>query len=310
MKSSFPRKLILAVAFCSLLILLPALCLASEIGFFPEEPGRYCANFGGSADVVYAAGRETESVLMAQIEEGLGVQATDESAGAQESSSVEEIEDPFAEEYEEEYEEEYAEEEMPDPFEPFNRAMFTFNDRMYFWVLKPTLEVYVKLVPEWGRRGIDNFFRNIMTPISFVSNLLQLRFHAAATDLARFVLNSTLGVGGLVDFAGKHAGLERTDEDIGQALGRYGLGHGFYIVWPVLGPSSLRDTIGMVGDVFLNPMNYLEDEEVVIGLNAGYLYNDASLRLGDYEDLKEAAIDPYVALRDAYQQYREDQVRK
>ena len=140
---------------------------------------------------------------------------------------------------------------IADPWEPFNRAMFNFNDRLYFGVLKPVAEAYRAIVPEPSRVSVGNFFSNLRSPIRFVNCLLQANVIGAATELFRFMLNITIGLAGLFDAAGsEEIGLLRQDEDFGQTLGFYGIGHGFYIVWPFLGPSSPRDTVGMAGDYF------------------------------------------------------------
>ncbi|HBO68922.1 MAG TPA: hypothetical protein DD658_01755 [Deltaproteobacteria bacterium] len=110
---------------------------------------------------------------------------------------------------------------------------------------------------------------------------------------------------------GAHAQEDRPrEEDLGQTFGKYGLGHGFYIVLPLLGPSSLRDAAGLAGDSFLDPVDYAADGEVVVGVKAFKAENELSLRIGDYEDLTKSAIDPYVAVRDAYSQHRAKQVRE
>jgi len=204
-----------------------------------------------------------------------------------------------------------AEEEVKisDPIEPFNRAMFVFNDRLYFWVLKPVAQKYSDIVPERARTGIDRFFENLKFPIRFVNNLLQANLSGAFSELGRFTVNTIWGIGGFLDPASKE-GLElrRSDADFGQSLGVYGLGQGFYIVWPVLGPSSVRDSVGLVGDYFLYPVSYISPIYASVGVRAYSTVNNTSLRIGDYESLKEAAIDPYVSLKNAYAQYREKKI--
>jgi len=202
----------------------------------------------------------------------------------------------------------FREEESPhaisDPLEPVNRALFVFNDKAYFWVMKPVAQGYRAVVPEGVRLSVRNFFSNLAMPIRFVNNLLQGKIRNCGTELARFAINTTAGIGGLFDPAGNDFHIKPREEDLGQTFGRYGLGHGFYIVLPLLGPSSLRDAAGMAGDFFLDPINYAGDREVVIGANVLKAENELSLRIGEYEDLKKSSIDPYVAVRDAYSQYR------
>jgi phospholipid-binding lipoprotein MlaA len=201
--------------------------------------------------------------------------------------------------------------EIADPLEPFNRAMYQFNDRLYFWVLKPVAEGYGKVVPEAARVSVSNFFTNVAFPIRFVNCLLQANFEGAAAELGRFTVNTLWGVGGLLDPASsKEINLAKQDEDFGQTLGTYGLGQGFFINWPLLGPSSPRDTVGLVGDLFLTPSTYFSPWYAFAGIRAYGKVNDTSLKIGDYESLKEAAIDPYVAIRDAYVQYRLKKVNR
>ena len=200
---------------------------------------------------------------------------------------------------------------ISDPIEPFNRAVYQFNDKLYFWVLKPVAQGYNKVVPEVARVSVSNFFSNITFPIRFVNCLLQANFDGAARELGRFMVNTVLGVGGLMDPASrKDADLEKQDNDFGQTLGVYGVGQGFYIMWPILGPSSPRDTVGLVGDSFLNPVNYVTPWEAAAGISVYNKVNDTSLKIGDYEALKEAAIDPYVAIRDVYAQSRHKKIQK
>ena len=200
---------------------------------------------------------------------------------------------------------------IADPLEPFNRAMYHFNDKLYFWVLKPVAQGYQKVVPEVARVGVSNFFTNIASPIRFVNSLLQGNLKDAASELGRFVVNTFWGIGGLLDPASsEELKLSKQDEEFGQTLGVYGLGQGFYIHWPILGPSSPRDTVGMVGNFFLHPFTYITATwETFAGLWAFDKVNTTSLSIGDYESLKGASIDPYVAIRDAYTQNRQKKVQ-
>ncbi len=200
---------------------------------------------------------------------------------------------------------------IADPFEPFNRAMFVFNDRLYFWVLKPLAQGYRKILPESARVSVSNFFSNAAFPVRFFNCILQANFPGAASELGRFMLNTLVGFGGLFDPASeKEINLGKCEEDFGQTLGVYGIGHGFYINWPVFGPSSPRDTIGKVADGFLNPFMYVEPWYTSAGAKTLDTINDTSFRIGDYETLKESAIDPYVAMRDGYVQYRYNKVKR
>lgn len=208
---------------------------------------------------------------------------------------------------------ETMEEAIPDPIEPYNRAVFKFNDRLYFWVLKPVGEGYAKVVPEVARIGLRNAFYNFLFPVRFVNNVLQLKPTRAGAEAARFLLNSTFGFAGFYNFVDKQctAKLGPYEEDFGQTLGHYKMKPAFYIVWPLLGPSSFRDSIGLVGDAFTDPTFYLPIPWYAVGgIKVVQQVNDVSLRLGDYEDFLQAALDPYVAMRNGYTQYRENQVRQ
>lgn len=199
---------------------------------------------------------------------------------------------------------------IADPLEGWNRAMFTFNDRFYFWVFKPFATGYNAVIPEDFRLCFRNVFNNATMPVRFINNILQLKFDGAGVELLRFLINSTVGFGGLVD-AASYIDLKPRNEDFGQTLGWYGVDHGFYFVWPFLGPSSARDTVGMIGDSLANPINWLVPGlEWVFGVSTFRYTNDQSLRLGDYEDLVRAALDPYESVKDAYVQYRKKEVAK
>lgn len=195
--------------------------------------------------------------------------------------------------------------QVADPLEPFNRAMFVLNDKLYFWVLKPTASVYGAIFPVQMRTGINNVFTNLAFPIRFVSSLLQFKFDKAFKEVGAFAMNTTFGVGGLVKISDHIDPLkDLSPEDLGQTLAHYGVGDGFYIVWPLLGPSTLRDTSGSIGEYFLDPINYIDKWQIRLALKGESTVNYTSLHIGDYEDLKEASIDPYEALKDFYTQHR------
>ena len=198
---------------------------------------------------------------------------------------------------------------IADPFEPLGRVAFQINDKLYFWALKPVTQAYKAVVPEPLRIGVRNFFYNLTGPVRIGNCLLQARFRCVGTETAGFLLNSTVGLAGFLD-AAKDAKLQKEFADFGQTLGVWGFTPGFYIHWLYFGPSSLRETFGFVGDLGLDPRTYLFKEAVFILLKPAELVSDASFRIGDYEDLKEAALDPYVALKDAYLQYRENKVKQ
>ncbi len=232
-------------------------------------------------------------------------------AGSLSSYDLTLAEAQFKQEPEEDYYEDEMVEDVSDPLEPFNRAMFVFNDRLYFWVLKPVARVYNEILPEPLRLSFKNFFLNLLTPVRAVNCLLQGRPDAFARELGRFVINTTMGVYGFGDAASVCFDIRRKDEDLGQTLGVYGAGPGIYICWPVFGPSNIRDTIGMVGDGFLSPLYFWPQESVYrIGISGFKVVNGTSLELGEYESIKKASIDPYVAVRDGYQQYRKNKIKE
>lgn len=201
-------------------------------------------------------------------------------------------------------------EDIADPLEPINRLFFTFNDKFYFWALKPVASVYGFIVPEWGRTRVRNVFDNIQAPVRLINALLQLKMHKVGAEFASFVLNSTVGIAGLFDIASRHPELKTSKEDLGQTFGSYGLGEGFYLVLPFLGPSSLRDAAGTVGDNFLNPIAYITPLRDEVGVRSFDWVNDTSFAIGDYEDIKESALDPYISIRDMYKQFRRNRVRE
>ena len=209
-------------------------------------------------------------------------------------------------------EEEYAEQmvDVSDPLEPFNRIMFNVNDTLYFWIVKPGSEIYAGVVPEPARIGIYNFFSNLTTPARLVNCLLQGKGEGADTELRRFAINTTCGILGFGDPALDEYGLEPVQEDLGQTLAVYGFDDGFYLVLPLLGPSNARDSVGRIGDWFLNPVSYVEPIEAAYGITAVRYTNSSSLRLGEYESFKSMTVEPYIAMRESYVQYRTKQIQE
>jgi phospholipid-binding lipoprotein MlaA len=198
---------------------------------------------------------------------------------------------------------------ISDPLEPINRVFFIFNDKLYFWVLKPIARGYKVVAPEPVRVGVKNFFSNLSFPIRFINCLLQAKFTGAGVEFERFFVNSTLGVAGFINMADREFGTKEFDEDFGQTLGSYGLGNGFYLCWPFFGPSSALETVGLTGDYFLDPTYNMKFKHSVT-LKGCKTINNNSLTLGDYETLKKSALDPYVAFRDFYIQYRKNQIKE
>ncbi len=196
---------------------------------------------------------------------------------------------------------------ISDPFEGLNRGIFWFNDKLYFYLLKPVARAY-RVVPRPVRQSISDFFSNISSPVRIVNSGLQFKFGDAGRETTRFFVNTTIGLGGLIDAADKWGKLPKKDEDFGQTLGVYHIGQGPYLILPFLGPSSLRDASGSVVDAFLDPLtsdlnrnwSLLDKAEFTAGLAVNYL----SLDDDSYEKLKRDSLDPYLFMRDAYAQYR------
>ena len=204
-----------------------------------------------------------------------------------------------------------SEDTIADPLEPMNRLFFHFNDRLYFWLLKPIATGYKAVVPEDLRIGVRNFFSNLTTPIRLFNCLLQADFKCAGNETFRFLLNTSLGLAGFLDPAKKELDIEKQDGDFGQTLGIWGIKPAFYIEWPILGASSLRDTFGYAGDLLLDPQTYLIPSiPLNLSIRSYDRVNDTSLKIGEYEDFKKVTLDPYIAKRDAYHQNRQHKIRE
>jgi phospholipid-binding lipoprotein MlaA len=194
-----------------------------------------------------------------------------------------------------------------DPLEPINRAVYTFNDGVDHLLIKPAAEFYRFAVPEFMRTGVSNFFSNINDVVVALNSLLQGKLTQTGSDVARLIVNTTVGVLGLFDVA-TEIGLEKHNEDFGQTLGYWGIGDGPYLVLPFLGPSSARDTVGWVGDFYAWPITYLEpdrDRNILIAVR--FVTARADL-LEASRILEIAALDPYEFVRDAYLQRRRNLV--
>jgi phospholipid-binding lipoprotein MlaA len=193
-----------------------------------------------------------------------------------------------------------------DPWERMNRATYKFNDALDRGIVKPVAKGYVKVTPQPVRTGVTNFFDNLETPISMVNDLLQWQIHDFFNDTARLVLNTTLGIGGVLDPATR-AGLDKNDRDFGQTLGKWGLKSGPYVVLPVLGPSDVRDAAGRLADNYSNPRAYISDPWVQWGLWAARGIDTRS-RLLFTDQIVQNSYDPYAFVRNAYLQHRDFKV--
>jgi phospholipid-binding lipoprotein MlaA len=195
-----------------------------------------------------------------------------------------------------------------DPLEGFNRGVYKFNDVADKAVIKPVAGAYKAVLPSPVRSGVNNFFSNLNTFVSAINDLLQFKFDKAAEGAGRFVINSTFGIAGLIDVASMD-GIEKRNEDFGQTLGHWGVGSGAYIVLPFLGPSSVRDTTGLVVDTLaFDPISYVDDPATRNVARTVKLIDKRAQYLPASDLLDEAALDPYAFMRDAYFQRRNSQI--
>ena len=194
-----------------------------------------------------------------------------------------------------------------DPLEVPNRMFFAFNEALDFAVIRPITVTYNFIVPKGVRNTVTNFLRNLRSPVVLANDLLQGNFDRAGTTAARFFINSTLGILGLFDFATLE-GFAYHDEDFGQTLGTWGAGEGFYLVLPVLGPSSARDGIGIIVDIFLDPLTYILPTEYGLGRAALTGLDIRSRNIDELDDLKADSVDFYARVRSLYRQHRESEI--
>ena len=223
---------------------------------------------------------------------------------SQEIEYYEDMEDPFA----------GSEEDIPvltDPLEGYNRWMFGINETVYDAVLEPVARGYRDTVHEQLRIGIKNIFSNAMAPVKFLSSLLQLEFKKSGQVLARTLINTTLGIGGIADVAGEEYGIEDVNEDFDQALGYYGIPTGPYVVLPFFGPSTARNIIGRTADALMSPGAVVGASiQTNIIVNAEDNVNAASFIVDDKKQLEDSALDEYESIRDFYHQYRHGLLKK
>lgn len=191
-----------------------------------------------------------------------------------------------------------------DPWEPFNRTMFDFNEGLDRRVLKPVATGWDFILPRVVQRSVDNFFDNLKFPARFANNLLQGEIDPAAVNLTRFVVNSTAGIGGLIDWA-SDMGLPKHSADFGMTLGRWGSPPGPYIVWPVLGSSNPRDTVGFIADSYLDVASLFGDIYILGAARVVQTVNTRSLLLDDVDSARDASLDFYIAVRTAYFERRQ-----
>ncbi len=203
--------------------------------------------------------------------------------------------------------------EMDDPLEDLNRSVFEFNRTLDKFLLKPITEIYKFVLPDSVQDGVHNVLRNISSPIIFINDVLQLNGDRAMNTMARFLINTTLGIGGLFDPASEVFEIEYHSEDFGQTLGAAGVGADPYIVFPVLGPTNPRDLVGRVVDWFIDPFNYAArryDENSLVYARTGLdAINTRRTHASILENRIYTSPDPYVAMRSLHTQNRNFNVK-
>ncbi len=211
--------------------------------------------------------------------------------------------------------EEYDSTDIPDPLEPLNRGSFWLNHQIYRYLLRPVARTYRTVVPKPVRTGVYNVFDNIEFPVRFINDSLQGNFHRAGLETGRFLVNSTAGVGGIMRVSDRIPALANVpDADTGQTLAKWGIPHGAYLVWPIIGPSSTRETVGLAGDYAMNPITWVAffygswawTVPVSVADTVSFLPN----KFDAYDTAVANALDPYLAVRSAYVQYRKEIAEK
>lgn len=198
---------------------------------------------------------------------------------------------------------------VDDPIEPVNRAVHGFNDVVDNVLLKPVATIYRDAVPKFARQRVNNALNNLNEPVNALNSLLQGDVQHTFTSLWRFTLNSTLGIGGLFDFADENAGLKYRREDFGQTLGHWGAGPGAYLVLPIIGPSNVRDAFGLAVDIVSSPFTWIFDG-AGNATRAGFTAIDTRHRMLDFtSDVEKNSLDPYSTYRSSYLQYRQKQIK-
>jgi len=199
---------------------------------------------------------------------------------------------------------------LTDPLEGYNRWMFGVNETIYQNALEPVAKAYRDAIHENLRLGIKNFFSNAMAPVRLVSSLLQLDFEKSGRVIARTLINTTLGLGGIADVAGEEYHIEGVGEDFDQLLGSYGIPTGPYVVLPFFGPSTARNIVGRAADGFMSPTFFFAPSTgVSVSLTVEENINDASFIIDDKKQLEDSALDEYESVRDFYHQWRHGLVK-
>ncbi len=197
-----------------------------------------------------------------------------------------------------------------DPLKGYNEAMTNFNDFVYVNLLSPVAHGYNRVIEEDGRVMIDNFFHNLAFPMRFVNNILQGKFKNSADEFFRFLVNTTIGVGGFGDAGDELFGIKPHNEDFGQTLGFYGVDSGIAIVLPFIGPSNLRDMVGLVGDYALNPMAYFHSRWLAAGLVTEKKLNTLSLHVKEIDAARKNVVNLYPFLQSYYEKQRDEAIKE
>jgi phospholipid-binding lipoprotein MlaA len=210
-----------------------------------------------------------------------------------------------ADDYEDEYEDDAKKVTVADPLQPFNQDMYVINDFLILYVIEPAAKAEKKIIPWEFRTIFRNVLQNIRFPVRFVNSLLQAKWKKAGEEFASFFLNTTVGFLGMADVSAAYPGLEKSPEDMGQTFAVWGWEDSSYLTLPFFGPSTVRDTLGKLPDAVMDPLFWLiPGIPESIAERAGEAVNDTSFRIGDYEAIKKASLDPYVAIRNGYIQNR------
>lgn len=304
-----------AVAFNDEPVELPGLHLGLHLSQQTREPASEPSPTPGD-EILDPANEPVElpslrfSLLMAQqTKESASDQSKTPGKKATEAATEDEGgKDDDDDEYDDDDDDEYADNDVKlisDPLIKVNTDFYILNDRLYFWVLKPVARGYGFIIPQELRVAVRNVFYNIRFPVRFFNCLFQGKGQKASYEFGRFFINTTVGFLGIANVAAKYPHLQPSPEDMGQTFAVWGIGYGPYLMLPFFGPSSVRDGLGKLGDTFLDPIWWLFDDIwTSIGIRAGEAINDTSLRIGEYEALKEAALDPYIMIRNAWVQNR------
>jgi phospholipid-binding lipoprotein MlaA len=209
-----------------------------------------------------------------------------------------------------------AQEEPDDPLEPLNRGIFQFNRVIDGLVLEPAARIYRMATPQFVRTGVSNFLANLSTPVVLANDLLQGEFKRAELTFGRFMMNTILGLGGLIDVGQKLGMPERHYEDFGQTLAVYGVSSGPYLMLPLLGPSNGRDAVGRVVDIAFDPLSIvsvadvgLVSTEVSVARRGAELVSFREASIEEVEELERSSIDLYAAVRTLYGQFRANEIR-